>query len=63
MCRVPTPGPSAPEIAEKLFVDFDLFVKHCAGKPMPDADRYLRIASRTGPENDTFVQALRHCLD
>ncbi|MEE9384666.1 MAG: aminotransferase class I/II-fold pyridoxal phosphate-dependent enzyme [Nannocystaceae bacterium] len=63
MCRLPDSGASGPEVAEKLFMDFNLFVKHCAGKPMPEADRYLRIASRTAAENDTFVAALQHCLE
>jgi histidinol-phosphate/aromatic aminotransferase/cobyric acid decarboxylase-like protein len=37
-------------------------VKHCAGKHMPEADRYLRIASRTGPDNEKLVDALKRCL-
>ncbi len=35
-----------------------ILVKHCAGKTMPDAAQYLRIASRTRSDNDTVVGAL-----
>ncbi len=63
MCRLSTPGLTAPEVAKRLFMDFNLYVKHCAGKNMPEAVRYLRIASRTEPENDTLVQALWQCLE
>jgi histidinol-phosphate/aromatic aminotransferase/cobyric acid decarboxylase-like protein/choline kinase len=62
LCRLPQAGPTSPEVAERLFVGHELFVKHCAGKPMPEANRYLRVASRTRPENETFVEALRRCL-
>ncbi|MBL4686615.1 MAG: aminotransferase class I/II-fold pyridoxal phosphate-dependent enzyme [Nannocystaceae bacterium] len=63
LCRLPSVGPTSPEVAARIFVESDIFVKHCAGKPMPDADRYLRVASRTTPENETFVAALRSCLE
>jgi len=43
-------------------VEHNIFVKHCAGKHMPDADRYLRIASRTGAENHMLVEAMQKCL-
>ncbi len=62
MCRLPSSGPNGPDVAKRLFVDFNLYVKHCAGKGMPDAERYLRIASRTEAENDIFLEALRKCL-
>ncbi len=61
-CRLPPGGPSSPEIAKRLFVDHDIFVKHCAGKAMSNGDRYLRIASRTKPDNDAFIAALNHLL-
>ena len=63
MCRLPTPGLTAPEVAKRLFMDFNLYVKHCAGKNMPEAARYLRIASRTEPENNMLIQALWQCLE
>ena len=62
MCRVPTPGPSAPDIAKRLFIEHDIFVKHCSGKHMKDGDRYLRIASKTGAENGVLVEAVGQCL-
>ena len=40
----------------------DILVKDCAAKPMPDADRYLRIASRTPEENRALVEALAAVL-
>jgi histidinol-phosphate/aromatic aminotransferase/cobyric acid decarboxylase-like protein len=62
MCRVPTSGPSASDVAKRLFVEHDLLVKHCAGKHMQDADCYLRLASKTEAENRVLVEAVRHCL-
>lgn len=62
MCRLTGPGPTGPVIAKRLFVEHNIFVKHCAGKHMPDADRYLRIASKTAAENDVLVEAMRQCL-
>ena len=53
----------SPEIAKRLFVDHDIFVKHCAGKAMSNGDRDLRIASRTKPDNDVFIAALGQLLD
>ena len=43
-------------------MEFEIFVKHCAGKHMPEGERYLRIASRTAPDNEKFVEALKRCL-
>ena len=62
LCRLPAPGPSGPVIAKRLFVEHNIFVKHCTGKHMSDADRYLRIASRTAAENHMLVEAMRQCL-
>jgi histidinol-phosphate/aromatic aminotransferase/cobyric acid decarboxylase-like protein len=62
MLRLPDAGPSGPDVAKRLFVEFEIFVKHCAGKHMPEAERYLRIASRTGPDNEKLVDALKRCL-
>lgn len=63
LCRLPQDSPSAPEVAERLFIENNIFVKHCAGKAMLDGDRYLRIASRTGPDNDAFVSGLASILN
>jgi len=61
-CRLPDNSMSGPEITRRLFTKYDIFVKHCAGKMLPEADRYLRIASRTGSENYRLVNAMRSIL-
>jgi histidinol-phosphate/aromatic aminotransferase/cobyric acid decarboxylase-like protein/CTP:phosphocholine cytidylyltransferase-like protein len=53
---------SAPEIAHRLYVEHNILIKDCASKSMPDADRYLRIASRTPQENRVLVEALATVL-
>ncbi|MBI9103842.1 MAG: histidinol-phosphate aminotransferase family protein [Spirochaetales bacterium] len=57
-CRVPDKGVNGPELAKSLFVKHNIFIKDCAGKTQPEADRYLRIASRTKVENQKLVTAL-----
>ena len=57
-CRLPDYAASGPEVTEKLFVKHNIYIKHCQGKTMPESDRYLRIASRTQPENLRLVEAL-----
>ena len=61
--RLPDAAPSGPEVARALFLKNNILIKHCAGKSMPDADRYLRIASRTVAENCTLAEALRAVID
>ena len=53
----------APEVARRLYVEHNILVKDCASKSMPDAERYLRIASRTPAENRVLVEALAEVLD
>ena len=62
-CRLPDAAPSGPDVTRTLFVEHNMLVKHCAGKTMPDADRYLRIASRTGAENSKLAEALGTIID
>jgi len=57
-CRLPDAVRSAPEIAKSLYVEHNIYVKDCANKTQLDADRFLRIASRTEEENRNFVDAL-----
>ena len=57
-CRLPDQAQSAPEITRRLFVEHNMYVKHCQGKTLPDSDRYLRIASRTQTENRNLAAAL-----
>lgn len=61
-CRLPDNAASGPEVTEKLFVKHNIYIKHCHGKTMPESDRYLRIASRTQPENLRLVEALRDII-
>lgn len=62
-CRLPNHSMSGPAITKKLFVDHNIYIKHCKGKSMPESDRYLRIASRTQSENLVLVDALRNILE
>jgi len=55
----PTTGPA---FARRLYVRHNILIKDCANKSMPDADRYLRIASRTPEENRVLVEALASIL-
>ncbi len=61
-CRLPDDASSGPEVAKTLFVDHNIYIKHCAGKSMPESDRYLRIASRTQSENKHLVKLLGEIL-
>jgi len=61
-CRLPDRSVSALKVTEKLFIDHNIYIKHCEGKTMPESDRYVRIASRTQPENLHLVEALRNIL-
>jgi len=54
-CRLPEHAPPGPEIAKTLFVDHNIYIKHCREKSMPESDRYVRIASRTQDENNNLV--------
>ena len=58
LCKLVGSAASGPEIARSLYVEHNILVKDCAAKSMPEADRYLRIASRTSEENHRLVQAL-----
>jgi len=62
-CRLPDHAESGPKVTEKLFVKYNIYIKHCQGKTMPQSDRYLRIASRTQPENMLLVDALREIIE
>ena len=57
-CRLPDCAPSGPETARMLFVEHNIYIKHCQGKSMPESDRYIRIASRTQEENKHLVNVL-----
>ncbi|WP_299981585.1 histidinol-phosphate transaminase [Desulfobacula sp.] len=61
-CRLPDIGPNGPELTKKLFIEHNMYIKHCQGKTMPHADRYIRIAARTKEENTNLVDALASIL-
>lgn len=61
-CRLPDHAPSGPAVAKTLFVDHNIYIKHCEGKSMPESDRYVRIASRTQDENKQLVKVLDKIL-
>ena len=62
LCRLPDGAMSGPELTRRLFIEDNILVKHCAGKMMPEADRYVRIASRTEAENQALIEALRRII-
>ena len=61
-CRLPDHTPSGPEVTRRLFVEDNIYVKHCQGKTMAESSRYIRIASRTRRENRAVADALRRVV-
>jgi len=57
-CRLPDHAQSGPEVTRRLFIEHNMYIKHCQDKTLPDPDRYIRIASRTDTENCKLVEAL-----
>ena len=57
-CRLPDDALSGPEVTKRLFIEHNIYIKDSVGKTQPDADRYIRIASRTQKENNTLIDAL-----
>lgn len=62
LCKLTNPSAYGPEVARRLFVEHNILIKDCASKSMPEANRYLRIASRTPAENQHLVKVLRNLL-
>ena len=62
-CRLPDYAPSAMEVTRRLFIEHNMYVKHCQGKTLPDSDRYIRIASRTQTENRELAAAFAAVID
>ncbi len=62
-CRLPDYAQSAPEVTRRLFIEHNIYIKHCQGKTLTDSDRYIRIASRTETENCKLVEALADIID
>lgn len=61
-CRLPDTALSGPEITKYLFIEHNIYIKDSAEKKQPDADRYIRIASRTQQENTTLIKALKEVI-
>jgi histidinol-phosphate/aromatic aminotransferase/cobyric acid decarboxylase-like protein len=61
-CRLPDHSASGPVVTKRLFIEHNMYIKHCQGKTLPESDRYLRIASRTQAENHRLVEALRDII-
>ncbi len=61
-CRLPNDALSGSEIVKRLFVKHNIYVKDSVGKTQPDANRYLRIASRTQKENSELIEALKDVM-
>ena len=57
-CKITAPGLTGPALARRLYVEHRILIKDCASKTMPEADLYVRIASRTAAENRRLVDAL-----
>lgn len=61
-CRLPDTALNGPEVTKRLFIKHNIYIKHSAGKTQPDADRYIRISSRTPEENNTLIDALKDII-
>jgi threonine-phosphate decarboxylase len=61
-CRLPDTALSGPEVTKQLFIKHNIYIKDSAGKTQPDADRYIRIASRTNEENSKLIEALKDVM-
>ena len=61
-CRIESDSVDGPSLAEQLFTEYKILIKDCSNKAMPNADRYLRIGSRTVAENERLVGALKELL-
>jgi len=57
-CKITTPGVTAAQLAREIYVDHGILIKDCSSKSMPNADAYLRIASRTPTDNRLLIEAL-----
>jgi threonine-phosphate decarboxylase len=57
-CRLPEGSPSGPDVARRLFVEDNIYIKDCCGKTMPDPSRYIRVASRMTNDNEALTKAL-----
>ena len=63
LCKLTNSSCTGPEFARRIYMEHNILIKDCAAKSMPQADRYLRIASRTPKENEHLLQALETLLE
>ncbi len=61
-CRLPDGALPGPEVTKRLFIEYNIYIKDSVGKTQPDADRYIRIASRTQEENAKLIEALKNVM-
>ena len=61
-CRLPDAALPGPEVTKRLFIKYNIYIKHNVGKTQPDADRYIRIASRTQQENAKLIDGLKDVM-
>ena len=61
-CRLPETALNGPEVTKRLFIEHNIYIKDSVGKTQPDADRYIRIASRTPEENAKLIEALKEVM-
>ena len=61
-CRLPDAALSGSEVTKRLFIEHNIYIKDSVGKTQPDADRYIRIASRTQEENKKLTEALKSVM-
>ncbi|MDO5981506.1 pyridoxal phosphate-dependent aminotransferase [Flavivirga spongiicola] len=61
-CRLPDTALSGPEVTKRLFIEHNIYIKDSAGKTQPEANRYIRIASRTNEENAKLIEALKDVM-
>lgn len=61
-CRLPDTALNGPEVTKRLFIEHNIYIKDSAEKTQPEADRYIRIASRTPEENNTLIKALKEVM-
>ncbi len=61
-CRLPDDALTGPEVTKSLFIKYNIYIKDSVGKTQPDADRYIRIASRTQEENTKLITALKDVM-
>jgi len=61
-CRLPDNALSGPEVTKRLFIEHNIYIKDSTGKTQPDANRYIRIASRSQEENTKLIDALKEVM-